>query len=62
VVTTFGGHGRDPEPIWFTLYVDRATGVVLRSRMWAPHHFMVDRYTAFDAAVRLPGHQPARRR
>lgn len=54
LVSLFGGHGPDPEPVWFTLWVDRATGLVLRSQMWAPNHFMDDRYLAFDQPVTIP--------
>jgi hypothetical protein len=54
VLTMFGGHGRDPEPVWFTVYVDPATHLVLRSRMWAPNHFMDDRYYAVDRPVTMP--------
>ena len=53
-ITTFGGHGHRPEPVWFTLYVDRSTGAVLRSEMWAPNHFMLDRYRPIGSPVRLP--------
>lgn len=54
VVGTFGGHGKRPESVWFTWYVDPATDVVLQSRMWAPNHFMRDRYTDIDGRVELP--------
>jgi copper transport protein len=54
VISTFGGHGKDPESLWFTLYVDPATHTVLRSRMWAPNHFMIDRYRALNAPARFP--------
>jgi hypothetical protein len=54
VLSMFGGHGRDPEPVWFTVYVDPATHLVLRSRMWAPNHFMYDRYYAVNRPVTLP--------
>ena len=54
VVAVFGGHGTDPEPVWFTLYVDAANGRVLESRMWAPNHFMDDRYYGFDRPVSIP--------
>jgi len=54
LVSFFGGHGDDPEPVWFTLWVDRTTDRVLRSQMWAPGHFMDDRYYAFDQPVDLP--------
>lgn len=53
VVSVFDGHGRDPDPVWFTLYVD-SRDRVLRSQMWATNHFMNDRYTGFNQAVRLP--------
>ena len=46
--------GDDPEPIWFTLWVDRRTDRVLRSQMWAPNHFMDDRDHAFDQPVHIP--------
>jgi hypothetical protein len=59
VVSTFGGHGKDPESIWFTLYVDPTTHEVVQSRMWAPNHFMRDRYTDIDGPVSLPA--PPRR-
>ena len=32
LVTAFGGHGSDPDSVWFTLSVDQKTGRVLRSR------------------------------
>jgi len=54
VLAAFGGHGNDPEAVWFTLYVDPATHQVLRSQMWAPTHFMDDRYHGFDQPVNLP--------
>ena len=54
VLSMFGGHGRDPEPVWFTVYVDPATRLVLRSRMWAPNHFMDDRYFAVNRPVTMP--------
>jgi hypothetical protein len=54
LVSFFGGHGDDPEPVWFTLWVDRTTDRVLRSQMWAPSHFMDDRYYAFDQPVDVP--------
>jgi len=54
LVSFFGGHGDDPEPVWFTLWIDTATDRVLRSQMWAPGHFMDDRYYAFDQPVVLP--------
>lgn len=53
VVSVFDGHGRDPDPVWFTWYVDSGDRV-LRSQMWATNHFMNDRYTRFDEAVHLP--------
>ena len=59
LVSVFGGHGTDPEPVWFTLYVDATRGQVLESRMWAPNHFMKDRYYGFDRPVRIP--DPTRR-
>jgi copper transport protein len=59
VVSAFGGHGSDPDSVWFTLYVDQKTGRVLRSQMWAPGHFMDDRYYAFDRPSRIPS--PGRR-
>jgi copper transport protein len=55
-VSFFGGHGTDPEPVWFTLWLDMS-GRVLRSQMWAPNHFMDDRYSGFDQPVNLP-HPP----
>ncbi len=54
LVSFFGGHGDDPEPVWFTLWVDQRTNRVLRSQMWAPNHFMDDRYYAFDQPVDIP--------
>jgi copper transport protein len=54
VLVAFGGHGNDPEAVWFTIYVDPATHQVLRSQMWAPNHFMDDRYQGFDQPVNLP--------
>jgi hypothetical protein len=54
VVSAFGGHGSDPDSVWFTLYVDQKTGRVLQSLMWAPGHFMDDRYYAFDQPPRIP--------
>jgi len=54
VVTAFGGHGSDPDSVWFTLWVDRKTGRVLRSQMWAPDHFMDDRYHAFNQPAGIP--------
>ncbi len=53
VVSFFGGHGVDPEPVWFTLWVNPATGKVLRSRMWAPNHSMDDRYYAFNQPTHI---------
>ncbi len=53
-VSFFGGHGDTPEAVWFTLWVDRASGRVLRSQMWAPNHFMDDRYHAFDQPTDIP--------
>lgn len=52
-VSFFGGHGTDPEPVWFTLWLDMS-GRVLRSQMWAPNHFMDDRYFGFNQPVSLP--------
>ena len=54
LVTAFGGHGSDPDSVWFTLSVDQKTGRVLRSQMWAPEHFMDDRYHAFNQPAGLP--------
>jgi hypothetical protein len=54
LVTAFGGHGSDPDSVWFTLSVDQKTGLVLRSQMWAPDHFMDDRYHAFNQPAGLP--------
>jgi copper transport protein len=54
LVSLFGGHGRDPESVWFTLWIDPATGQVLRSQMWAPTHFMDDVYYAFDQPADIP--------
>jgi copper transport protein len=53
LVSLFGGHGDDPEPVWFTLWIDPATDRVLRSQMWAPGHAMDDRYHAFNEPVDL---------
>lgn len=55
-VSFFGGHGTDPEPVWFTLWLD-TSGRILRSQMWAPNHFMDDRYSGFNQPVNLP-HPP----
>ncbi|HEY5988087.1 MAG TPA: hypothetical protein VIV12_17195, partial [Streptosporangiaceae bacterium] len=54
VVSLFGGHGSDPDSVWFTLWVDRKTCRVLRSQMWAPSHFMDDRYHAFNRPAGIP--------
>jgi copper transport protein len=54
LVTAFGGHGSDPDSVWFTLSVDPKTGRVLRSQMWAPDHFMDDRYHAFNRPAGIP--------
>jgi hypothetical protein len=54
VVSAFGGHGSDPDSVWFTLWVDRKTGRVLRSQMWAPDHFMDDHYYAFNRPAGIP--------
>jgi hypothetical protein len=54
LVTAFGGHGSDPDSVWFTLSVDQKTGRVLRSQMWAPDHFMDDRYRAFNRPAGIP--------
>jgi copper transport protein len=54
VVSAFGGHGSDPDAVWFTLWVDRKTGRVLRSQMWAPDHFMDDHYYAFNRPAGIP--------
>lgn len=54
VLAAFGGHGNDPEPVWFTFYVDPVAHQVLRSQMWAPFHFMDDRYHGFDQQAHLP--------
>jgi copper transport protein len=54
VLSLFAGHAPDPEPVWFTLYVDPVTGLVVRSQMWAPNHFMKDRYYAINRPVSLP--------
>jgi len=54
LVTAFGGHGSDPDSVWFTLSVDQKTGRVLRSQMWAPDHFMDDRYHAFNQPAGIP--------
>ncbi len=53
-VSFFGGHGADPEPVWFTLWLDTAGHRVLRSQMWAPNHFMDDRYSGFDEPQEMP--------
>ncbi len=57
VVSLFGGHGSDPDGVWFTLYVDQKTGRVLRSQMWATNHFMNDRYYAFNRPTGIPSHR-----
>ena len=49
VITFFGGHGDDPEPVWFKLWIAR-DHTVLQSRMFAPGHFMFDDYRALDRA------------
>ncbi|HEY7174440.1 MAG TPA: hypothetical protein VH442_05945, partial [Micromonosporaceae bacterium] len=54
LVSFFGGHGADPEPVWFTLWIDQSSGLVLRSQMWAPGHFMDDRYASFNQPVQIP--------
>jgi copper transport protein len=54
IVSLFGGHGSDPEGVWFTLYVSQKTGRVLRSQMWATNHFMSDRYFAFNQPAGIP--------
>jgi putative copper export protein len=54
LVTAFGGHGSDPDSVWFTLSVDQKTGRVLRSQMWAPDHFMNDRFHAFNRSAGIP--------
>ena len=54
VVSAFGGHGSDPDSVWFTLWVDQKTGRVLRSQMWAPDHFMDDRYHGFNRPAGIP--------
>jgi putative copper export protein len=54
LLTAFGGHGSDPDSVWFTLSVDQKTGRVLRSQMWAPDHFMDDRYHAFNRPAGIP--------
>ncbi len=54
VISAFGGHGSSPDSVWFTLWVDRKTGRVLRSQMWAPDHFMDDRYHAFNRPAGIP--------
>jgi hypothetical protein len=40
--------------VWFTLWVDQKTGRVLRSQMWAPDHFMNDRFHAFNRPAGIP--------
>jgi copper transport protein len=59
LVSVFGGHGADPDAVWFTLYVDPSTSRVLRSRMWATNHFMDDRFLSFDQPVTIPKPPPA---
>ncbi|HEX7268597.1 MAG TPA: hypothetical protein VF256_14375, partial [Streptosporangiaceae bacterium] len=54
VVSAFGGHGSEPDSVWFTLWVDQKTGRVLRSQMWAPDHFMDDHYHAFNRPAGIP--------
>jgi hypothetical protein len=51
IVSGFAGHGDDPEPVWFALWVDEASGRVLRSQMWAPGHVMDDQYSGFDQPI-----------
>lgn len=54
IVSLFGGHGSDPDGVWFTLYVSQRSGLVLRSQMWATNHFMSDRYFAFNQRGEIP--------
>jgi hypothetical protein len=54
VVSLFGGHGSDPDAVWFTLYVDQKSGRILRSRMWATNHFMKDTFSGFNQPAGIP--------
>ncbi|HEU5417899.1 MAG TPA: copper resistance protein CopC [Streptosporangiaceae bacterium] len=54
MVSVFAGHGSDPDAVWFTLYVDQKTGLVLRSQMWATNHFMNDRFSGFNQPGGIP--------
>src|SRR5439155_1670587 len=51
-----GGPDASRPPFWFRLTIDRATKRVVRMRMTAPGHFMVQRYFAFNRAsgIRRP--------
>ena len=51
-----GGPDASRPPFWFRLSIDRATKRVVRMRMTAPGHFMVQRYFAFNRAsgIRRP--------
>jgi hypothetical protein len=40
-------------PAWFTVWIDRKTSRPLRLAMTAPAHFMTDRYTSFNAPLRI---------
>jgi copper transport protein len=53
LISFFGGHGNDPEPVWFTLWIDTRTNRVLRSQMWAPSHAMADTYYDFDQPTKI---------
>ncbi len=49
MVATFGN--LQSTPIWFTFWIDDATGRVRQVDMDAPGHFMTDTYTSYDKAV-----------
>lgn len=50
--TTLSVYGREPIPAWFRLSID-ARGRVLRAHMLAPSHFMVQRFSAFNAPLSI---------
>jgi copper transport protein len=49
MVASFGN--LQSTPIWFTFWIDDATGRVRQVDMDAPGHFMTDTYTSYDKAV-----------
>lgn len=55
LITFFGGHGSDPEPVWFEVWIGR-DHTVLQSMMFAPGHFMFDSYSDLDrsAGIAVP--------